>query len=473
MRIFPIIYILLFISCADKIAIKDLPITQSVPLSWKHSMPISPELTGDWMASFGDTTLNKVFEDFNLNNPDLKTISSRLEMARQLKKINVSPRFPTASFGFSSSNRQQNLTAFGLSNDFLGGGQNQSNNNDDVTSFTSNNFGLNLSMQWELDIWGKIFNQTRAASKDFESLEYDLSYLSFSLHVQLAKLFYSTVEAYQQVNLASETLESINELAEMVSARYDKGLRSSLDVRLTQSSVSSSRALLESRRQIYIAYVRSLEALIGKYPDGSYLVSSDLPSTLPIVQSSMPVDILNRRPDIKSSLAKLEAASFRKAASISTFFPGVALTSSIGTSSDELKDILNEDYQIWSQGVNVALPLFQGGSLIANKKMQDEAQKISEQELIKTIINAFSEVEQTLFLEHSNNVLLNSYSEAAHQAEAAYKLSRERYDSGLVDLIAVLDSQQRWFQARSQVLNAKKTKIETRLNLILALGGDL
>ena len=472
MRMFLIVILILFISCADKIDIKDLPISKSLPMSWKHSIPQSSELTGDWIQSFQDSTLNKVFEEFNLNNPDLKTIASRLEMARQLKKMNVAPRFPIASFGFNSSNRQQNLTAFGLSNDFLGGGENQSNN-DEVTSFTSNNFGLNLSMQWELDIWRKIFNQSKAAIKDFESLEYDLSYLSFSLHVQLAKLYYSTVEAYQQVNLANETLESINELAEMVSARYDKGLRSSLDVRLTQSSVSSSKALLESRKQIYIAYVRSLEALIGKYPDGSYLVSSDLPMTLPIVQSSMPAEILNRRPDIKSSLAKLEAVSYRKAASISTFFPGVVLTSSIGTSSDELKDILNEDYQIWSQGVNIALPLFQGGSLIANKKMQDEAQKISEQELIKTILNAFSEVEQSLFLEYSNNVLLNSYSEAADQAEAAYKLSRERYDSGLVDLIAVLDSQQRWFQARSQVLNAKKTKIDTRLNLILALGGEL
>jgi len=78
-----------------------------------------------------------------------------------------------------------------------------------------------------------------------------------------------------------------------------------------------------------------------------------------------------------------------------------------------------------------------------------------------------------LFSEHSNNILLESYTEAAKQAEAAYKLSRERYDSGLVDLIAVQDSQQRWFQSRSQVLSAKKTKIDTRLNLILALGGDL
>ena len=105
--------------------------------------------------------------------------------------------------------------------------------------------------------------------------------------------------------------------------------------------------------------------------------------------------------------------------------------------------------------------------------MRQEAQNIAKQELIQTIIRAFSEVEQTLFSEESNNILLESYSDASEQAGAAYKLSRERYDSGLVGLIAVLDSQQRWFQARSQVLFAKKTKIDTRLNLILALGGDL
>jgi len=191
------------------------------------------------------------------------------------------------------------------------------------------------------------------------------------------------------------------------------------------------------------------------------------------VEPGIPADILKRRPDIRSALAKAQAASYRSAESISSFFPGVVLTSSVGTSSNELKDILNEDYQVWSQGVNIGLPVFQGGRLIANKKMMQESQNVAEQDLIKTIINAFSEVEHTLFSEESNKVLLESYADAAEQAEAAYKLSRERYDSGLVGLIAVLDSQQRWFQARSQMLVAKKTKIDTRLNLILALGGDL
>ena len=467
---------ILLSSCADTITTKNLSVTHSIPDVWKHSIPQPSEVTGKWWEAFQDTILNKVFTEFNSNSPDLKNIVSRLEMARQTYKINIAPRLPAASLGLSGSSRQQNLTAFGLSEDFFGGSQNGDQNGDSgngVTSFSSNNFGLNLSMQWEIDIWRRIFNQSRAAEKDYESVLHDLSYLSFSMQVQLAKLFYSAAEAYNQYDLAIEILENITELADMVSARYEKGLRSSLDVRLTQSSVSSSKALLENRRQVYIALVRRLEAMLGKYPDGSYLISKDLPSAFPHIPASMPAEILSRRPDIRSSLAEAQAASYRSAESISAFFPGVVLTSSVGTSSSELKDILNEEYQIWSQGLNIGLPIFQGGRLVANKKMRQEAQNIAEQDLIKTIINAFSEVEQTLFSEQSNKVLLESYADAAKQAEAAYKLSRERYDSGLVDLIAVLDSQQRWFQARSQVLLAKKTKIDTRLNLILALGGDL
>ena len=471
-----ILFTILLASCADTITTKNLSVTHSIPEVWKHSIPESSEVTGKWWEAFQDTILNKVFTEFNSNSPDLKSIASRLEMARQAYKINIAPRLPAASLGLSGSSRQQNLTAFGLSEDFFGGNQNGDQNGDSgngVTSFSSNNFGLNLSMQWEIDIWRKIFNQSKAAEKDYESVSHDLSYLSFSMQVQLAKLYYSAAEAYNQYDLAIETLENITELADMVSARYEKGLRSSLDVRLTQSSVSSSKALLENRHQVYIALVRRLEAMLGKYPDGSYLISKDLPSTLPDIPASMPAEILSRRPDIRSALAKAQAASYRSAESLSSFFPGVTLTSSVGTSSSELKDILNEDYQIWSQGLNIGLPIFQGGRLVANKKMSEEVKNVAEQDLIKTIINAFSEVEQTLFSEQSNKVLLESYADAAKQAEAAYKLSRERYDSGLVDLIAVLDSQQRWFQARSQVLLAKKTKIDTRLNLILALGGDL
>ena len=475
MKKFLISISLLLISCADTITTKNLALTNSIPSRWQHDIPDSAEIAGKWWEAFGDSTLNNVFQEFHSNSPDLKSIASRLEAAKQVYKISSSTRLPSMNLGLTGSSRKQNLTAFGLSEDFFGGGQNgdQNSGGSDVTSFSSSNFGLNLSMQWEIDLWRRVFNQTKASEKDYDAVKYDLSYLTFSMQVQVAKLYFSAVESYEQLKLAEETLESVSELADMVSARYEKGLRSSLDVRLTQSSVSSSKALLENRRLGHTFLLRRLEAMLGEYPDGNFLVSSNLPTIIPTVQPNIPANILDRRPDIKSAIAKAQAAAYRTAESISSYFPGLILTSTAGTSSSDLKDILNEDYQVWSQGVSLGLPVFQGGRIRANKKMNEELQKVAEQDIIKTIISAFSEVEQSLFSEKSNTVLLEAYSDAAGQAEAAFKLSRERYDSGLVGLIAVLDSQQRWFQARSQVLVAKKTKIDTRLNLILALGGEL
>ena len=469
------IFIVFFSACAEKFSTNDFSISESIPSSWDLKLTDSSTVIGDWWESFEDSLFNDVLSDFNKSSPDLKTISSRMNVAKQILKINKASRLPSFSLGMNGTSRKQNLTAFGLSDDFFGGGPDSSQSNDSgsgVTSFSSSNFGLNLTMQWELDVWGKLFNRARGASSEYQSAYYDLSFLSFSMRIQLAKLYFSTVESLEQYELSKETYNSVSELADMVSARYDKGLRSSLDLRLTKSSVASSKAQMEIRKQAYLVLVRRLESMLGKYPSGKYVVNSELASKLPSIAIGIPSEILNRRPDIKSSLAKLQAASHKKSESISSLLPSFILTSSTGNSSNDLNDVLNKDYQIWSQGLTVGLPLFQGGSIRANKNIAEENLNIARQNLIKTIINAYSEVEQTLFAENSNDILLDAYENAAEQAEAAYKLSRERYDSGLVDLIAVMDSQQRWFLSRSQVLAAKKNKIDTRLNLLLAFGGN-
>ena len=464
---------LLISGCAENISIKENPIGNSIPKSWSSPLPETGNYTGQWWTVFQDSTLTRVFDDFLENSPDLKAIASRLEMSRQIARITAAGSLPSIGIGINGANRKQNLSAFGLSEDFFSGGQGGESDDNDVTSFETENYGLNLSFQWELDLWGRLFNQRRAAIEDLRSTEYDLAYLKFSLQVQIVKAYYQAVESQKQYQLAQETLSSVSELADMVASRYEKGLLSSLDLRLTQSSVSSAKAQLENRHQVYLLVVRNLEALLGKYPDGDYLVNTVLPKNLPAVPPGMPADVIKRRPDVQSALARAQAASYRSAEAVSSFLPGFVLTSSSGTSSSDLSDLLNDDYQVWSGGLNISAPVFQGGRLAANLKMNQASLKLAEIMLMQTIINAFAEIEQALFTEESNKKQLIAFQTSAEQAEAAYSLSRERYDSGLVGLISVLDSQQRWFQARSQVLTAQRAKVNTRLNLILALGGEI
>ena len=100
-----ILFTFLLSSCADIITTKNLSVTDTIPDVWKHSIPESSEVTGKWWEAFHDTILNKVFTEFNSNSPDLKSITSRIEMARQAYKINIAPRLPVASLGLSGSSR--------------------------------------------------------------------------------------------------------------------------------------------------------------------------------------------------------------------------------------------------------------------------------------------------------------------------------------------------------------------------------
>ena len=86
---------------------------------------------------------------------------------------------------------------------------------------------------------------------------------------------------------------------------------------------------------------------------------------------------------------------------------------------------------------------------------------------------AFMEVEQLLNSENSIETQLKLLNIAVSQSKAAYDLSKARYESGLIDFITVLNSQNQWFNSQSQYFSLERTKIDNRLQLILALGGSL
>ena len=151
-----------------------------------------------------------------------------------------------------------------------GNGQDSTGNGqasaDEVITFGNKNYGLGLSLQWEIDIWGRLLNGRKAAYKDFEAAQYDLSYLGFSILVRGAQLYFQGRESAAQLALAQESYNSLVEIRDLVKERYEKGLRSSLDYRLSETSVATSIETIENRKNQLKAINRQLEILIGQYP---------------------------------------------------------------------------------------------------------------------------------------------------------------------------------------------------------------
>ncbi|MCA8950402.1 MAG: TolC family protein, partial [Planctomycetes bacterium] len=138
---------------------------------------------------------------------------------------------------------------------------------------------------------------------------------------------------------------------------------------------------------------------------------------------------------------------------------------------NELSDLVDTDFRVWSLGANLLQPLFQGGALRADVA-RNEARAF---EAVATyggaVLAAFAEVENAL----SNETLLAreaaSLGDAARQAQSSYEFARERWELGLADFLLVADGQRQAFASESARLLAERRRLDNRIDLILALGG--
>ena len=464
------------LGCANNTSITIEDIDIDIPDRWQTTIPDYEPLTGKWWSMFNDPELEQFIDAILENSPNIKTIINNRKIALQNAKINGSGVFPTLNPSLNSSKSQQNLSGFGFgeffsnmngSQDSIGGGS----SDNEVVTFDSESYGLSLNLQWEIDVWGRVLNGRRAAFKEYESLDYELSYLAYSTIVRSTQTYFQAIEASEQLKIAQESYESLVRIRDLVEDRFKRGIKSSLDFRLAETSVSTAKITIEDRKNQLHSLNRNLEIISGDYPAGILISNHELPDTIPEISAGIPADIITRRPDINALVLRVEAAGLNLSQAKRNLLPGLTLNGSVGTSAKKLEDILNDDNSVWSLSAGVVSPLFNGGKLKSAVKIQESVVENAKQELIQGLLLAFSEIETILYLEESIKVKLDAIRNAVSQSESAYLLSTERYDKGVTTLESVLNSQRQYNEIRSRYLSLKRQRIENRLSLLLAIGG--
>jgi len=461
------------LSKKDSLALIDI----SIPKNWESEIPNSDSFTGKWWLAFQDSTLEKFITEVRLGNPDLKSIIHKKNMAMQTAKLNGASIYPNINSVLSNNNSVQNLVNFGFAESFLNSQLNSPNredeSNNDVSQFEVETYGFNLSLQWEIDIWGRALNGKKAAIKDYEAHNYELSYLGFSTIIHSVQTYYEGVEALSQLELAEDSYKSLSEVRDFVKRRYEQGIKSSFDLRMAETYLASSKVNIELRRVQLNTINRILNTYKGRYPSSTFHYVIALPDIIPPIPTDLPVDIINRRPDIRAAIAKLEASDMRVAQSKRNLLPGILINASGGTSTNDIAEILNDDYGISNLGLSFTAPIFNQGRLRSNIKLNKAIKEEAIQSLKLKLLRAFTEIEQLLFLDNSYDIQLEALEASQKQSLDTYNLSKERYDKGLVSLELVLNSQRQYNNSRSQFLVLKRKKVNNYLSLILALGGDM
>ena len=484
MRILILLAAFLFHSCSTSYNNIELPseIVKSKSDNWESADIESNEklIEDSWWIVFEDHKLDSIMKIFLLNNYDLKLAISSLESSKQLAVYNAGKILPDISAQINNQRGEQ-YTYFDKARivEVIEEGDYQISD-DELKEFEQTlgsessyieTYGLNLTSQWEIDTWGKLYSKKISAKKEYQASQNEYRYLQFSLISQAVKIYFNLVESKEQVALADSSLSAYQDIFNIVERRYNQGVRSSLDYRLAKSNLLIAEASLERRKMVADNLTREMEVLLGFYPSGTLETSNNLSTSLPNIPKNLPSEIIQRRPDIIASYNKIESSFSDLDYAKKMKFPSFNLTGSVGTSTEDLSDLLDGDFSVWNLGASITLPIFQSGKIKAYQNLSKSLLEQAEIQYIYSILKAFSEIENKLSMNSMLNKQLVSLSEAYIQSKEGYLLAKDRYDKGLTDLLTVLDSQKRMFDTNSQMISIQKSLIENRIDLLICLGG--
>lgn len=417
----------------------------SFPDHWSNSHRDQP-VSGIWLPLENRDLLLRLINEGIENNQQLQAQIARVEMAIQNSVI-------------AGADANLQLSAF------LRGGRQGSQN-------TRDSFSWGLDFSWELDILGKLDDRTRAALFDAAMSIENWREARLTLIADISGQWFVLLENYQQLALIQKRAKNLKDNLQIIEEGYNMGLSPSLDLHLARADFSAIEARVVARKQEMRKQTRKMEYLLGRYPETELHAAGTLPREMAEIPAGIPANILNRRPDILGAGHTLAASNLRVAEAYKNRFPSLRLTGSYGSSSDALNQLVSGESVIWSLFAGLTAPLLDGGRLAALQERRSARASESAALYTDTVLSAFMEVENSLEAEQRLTEQQTLLEQAADDSSRAENLAFEQYQNGLVNYVTVLESERRAFDAQSTVLSIYNERVQNRIRLFLALGGD-
>lgn len=411
-----------------------------------------------WLDDFGSTKLTTLVNRAVTTHPSLKAAEARVRQARAQMVQEGAALLPALSVnGFA--NRAQ------APGDQRFAGINQ----------IANRFNWTVNVAWDVDFWGVVADSRRAAVARMEASDETWHAARLSLAANTVQTAVTLAESEQLHRLAEEDIRVRRTQLGILERQLDRGLdpdRAALDVTLSQADLARAESTLQQRGRAADETRRALEALLGDYPAGKQGGIGTLPNLRSGVPAGLPSEMLLRRPDLRAAERRVAAALADESSAKKALLPSFRLTGALGRTSQQLHQLIRPETALWNLGTQAAQTLFQGGRLKAGIDLERARYDENLQSYANSVLTAFREVETALAAEQFLTAQEVALQQAAALAAQAEKLALGQYEKGLSDVLTLLDTRQRTFDAQSALIAVKAQRLRNRAALHLALGGD-
>jgi NodT family efflux transporter outer membrane factor (OMF) lipoprotein len=333
--------------------------------------------------------------------------------------------------------------------------------------------GVMLAASWEPDLWGRLRYGRNAARDSYASAQADFEFARQSLAATTAKSWFAASETWLQLQIVNDMVRSAEQLLVLAEKRLQVGAGNEHEVAQSRANLSQFQDNAAQILQAHAQALRAIELLVGRYPAAELKARPDL-ATLPgPVPTGMPLEMLERRPDIVAAERRVAAAFNRVGEAKAAKLPRIVLNASASAiASDVLQ--LKDDFENPSAGAGARLiaPLYQGGALNTQVEIRTYEQKEAVAQYARMAFRAISEVENALAAEKTladRDIILQR---AVAENQRALELAETRYRVGSADLRSVRQQQLEVYAARMNLLRVQAEQLSQRVNLHLSLGGS-
>lgn len=393
-----------------------------------------------WLATFDDPELQRLVREAVAHNGDLRLAAVRVQQAQALVTMQGSGLFPSVGAKGRAGNSETQILSIGAS--------------------------------WEIDLWGRIRAQSRAAESQYAAAVDDCAWARRVVAATTARAWftlvqYAELEARQRQAVAiQEQLVQIADRRVAIGAAPDtelvaatKSLRTYLDA-LSKSELARGQA------------AQALELLLGRYPAGEIAAALEMPAVPPAPPAGVPANLVERRPDLTAAAHRVAAAFDLRQSAEAARLPRISISAAItGIRSDVF--LLNRAGSP-VKGLNGSFfaPIFTGGALKARADYYTAEQKAALIAYGNSALQALAEVEAGLQAESSLAERGRQLQERVNESRVLVQRQEARVRIGASDQRSLLQERQALLAAEMDLVSVQGDHLNQRIALLLALGGD-
>jgi NodT family efflux transporter outer membrane factor (OMF) lipoprotein len=434
---------------------------------WQEAAPKDSIPKGAWWQIFHDPALDAYEQQLLQANQSLLAARDRLNQARSLARVATADMFPQVSADPSadrargSANRPLNGAAPVVVNGVT----------QPTAAYTQSAFTIPFSLNYEVDLFGRVRHNVEAANASLQSTAADLQNVQLVLAAELAADYFTLRELDAEYQVVQESVEYERKGLDLVNHRHDGGVASGLEVAQQATLLDSTISQLSLVQQTRAQYEHAIAVLVGQSASAFNVPAAPLREAPPPVPLGVPSDVLERRPDIATAERTMAYQNAQVGIARTAFYPHITLSGSGGLLSKDLGSLFNGSSLIWSLGADALEPVFQGGRNRANLAAARAAYDQSVANYRQSVLTAFQQVEDGISNLSTLSQALTTQSAAVEDARRALTIANNRYVGGVTTYLDVITAQTTLLNSQRLATQLLGQQMVSAVYLVKALGG--